>query len=137
VSSQLTGETRMSNPTEREEDRDQQADDPVRDWMSVADTEPGVGVAKAKRDDSARASQDPRKVDREHGIKGAIVNVHYNGKAWCVEDPSLAKALEFDRLDDAEARASELSKDTGHTVCVHGENGELVAAYGETGAKGG
>lgn len=40
---------------------------------------------------------------------------------------------EEDHLADAEARASELAKDTGHSVCVRGQDGALIAAYGETG----
>lgn len=60
-----------------------------------------------------------------------IIDVRFDGSAWCIEDAALDKPLQFSRLADAEARASELSKETGRGVCVHSWDGGLIDTFGE------
>ena len=62
-----------------------------------------------------------------HG-KDDVIDVHFDGASWCIEDSSLDKPLQFTHLADAEARASDLSKETGRGVCVHGQDGELISS---------
>ncbi len=69
------------------------------------------------------------KFDRERHGNDGVIDVHFDGAAWCIEDESLDKALQFSHLADAEQRASELSKDTGRHVCVHGQDGELIDSF--------
>ena len=67
--------------------------------------------------------------DREAHGKDGVIDVHFDGTTWCIDDESLDKPLQFSHLADAEQRASELSKDTGRHVCVRGQEGELVDSF--------
>jgi hypothetical protein len=61
--------------------------------------------------------------------KDGAIQVKFDGTGWCIDDPSLDKPVKFERLGDAEHRASELGKTHGRAVCVRGQDGEVIAAY--------
>jgi hypothetical protein len=57
------------------------------------------------------------------------VDVRFDGTHWSIVHDSLPEPLRFTNLDDAEHRAGEISRETGHGVMVFAADGALIAAY--------
>lgn len=87
--------------------------------------ESGKGEVSDKTTSSSKATASDNNKDEG----GNVIDVHFDGDAWRIDDESLDDALVFNHLADAEARASELSKETGRGVCVHGQDGELIDTF--------
>lgn len=98
-------------------DRPDQDQLPRRDVRSYVARDHRNGELDRERDDDGKAA------------RGGTVEVRFDGQHWCVSDESLDQPLAFEHLADAEQRASELGKDHGRTVCVRGQEGDLLASY--------
>jgi hypothetical protein len=88
----------------------------IRDWSSET-IEPSA---------APRADGEPRYVrhpPRPH------IDVRFDGTHWSISHESLRESLRFANLDDAEHRAGEISRETGHGVMVFAADGALIAAY--------
>ena len=88
-------------------------------------------TAVGKTRPAPQVTRSPHPFDRERHGNDGVIDVHFDGSTWCIEDETLGKALQFSHLADAEQRASELSKDTGRHVCVHGQDGGLIDSFGK------
>lgn len=106
----------MSDEPDRDFDRPDQDRLPPRDVRASVARDHGA-AERAIADDGKAASG------------GGRVDVHFDGKQWCVEDDSLDHPLAFEHLADAEQRAAELGKDHGRGVCVRGQEGDVIASY--------
>ncbi|MEZ4365983.1 MAG: hypothetical protein R2939_06805 [Kofleriaceae bacterium] len=115
-------------------------DDAERDEDLLANEGEGSRTAARDYNDAAtRFAQDTERVERAAVAAAAAdaeetaasrsqtVRVRFDGKTWCVEHPTLVESPHFDRLDAAEARASDLAHALGAAIVVRGQDGELLS----------